>query len=202
MSPGLSHLGCNQIVTNGTRGGFASLSPAKALNGPCRNATVGTGRLSLRCAPPLLDLLNKGAGMPSDKSLKVIERKIKDLQAEAAEIRRSEQEGIDRLHEVIEKYRLRPSHLTMAMRSMAAKRVTPVHPKSKVAPKYRSPDNPALVWSGRGLKPVWLVTALNNGRTIEEFLIRDTQDETAEQPSAANEDTRGAPTNPSRNTTH
>ena len=40
----------------------------------------------------------------------------------------------------------------------------------KVAPKYRDAASGAT-WSGRGLKPKWLVAALEAGRTIEEFAI-------------------------------
>lgn len=42
---------------------------------------------------------------------------------------------------------------------------------SKVAVKYRDPSNPKHVWTGRGMKPRWLKTLLDAGRTIEEFQI-------------------------------
>lgn len=42
---------------------------------------------------------------------------------------------------------------------------------SKVAIKYRDPANPKHVWTGRGMKPRWLKGLLDNGRSIEEFLI-------------------------------
>ncbi|MFM2054871.1 MAG: hypothetical protein RL456_2908 [Pseudomonadota bacterium] len=41
---------------------------------------------------------------------------------------------------------------------------------SKVAIKYRDPDS-GSTWTGRGLKPRWLVAALEGGRTLEEFLV-------------------------------
>jgi len=31
---------------------------------------------------------------------------------------------------------------------------------SRVAPKYRNPDNPDQTWAGRGLQPRWLTAAL------------------------------------------
>ncbi len=40
----------------------------------------------------------------------------------------------------------------------------------KVAPKYRNPET-GDTWSGRGLKPKWLSSALETGRSIEEFTI-------------------------------
>jgi DNA-binding protein H-NS len=39
----------------------------------------------------------------------------------------------------------------------------------KIAPKYRGPDG--QTWTGRGLKPRWLVEALKGGKKIESFLI-------------------------------
>lgn len=41
----------------------------------------------------------------------------------------------------------------------------------KVAAKYRNPANPEQTWTGRGMKPVWLRSLLEQGRGIEEFLI-------------------------------
>jgi len=129
--------------------------------------------------------LQMGDRMPT-KSLKEIDRRIRQLQAEADEIRRNEQEGMARLRAVIEKYKLGRTHLKMAMNDMGARRGTPAHTKSKRAPRYRSPDNPAVVWSGRGRRPAWLVAALKDGRTIDEFLIPDAQEEIGDRPSALN----------------
>jgi DNA-binding protein H-NS len=42
---------------------------------------------------------------------------------------------------------------------------------SKVAAKYRNPHNHDQTWTGRGVKPRWLVALINEGRRIEEFLI-------------------------------
>ena len=124
--------------------------------------------------------------MPSTKSLKAIERRIKELQAEAAEIRRNEQEGIEQLRAVIDKYKLGPVHFKMAMSAIGPQRSTRARRKSKATPKYRSPDNEAAVWSGRGRRPAWLVAALNDGRTIDEFVVRDEQEGSSETSSAVN----------------
>jgi DNA-binding protein H-NS len=45
---------------------------------------------------------------------------------------------------------------------------------SKVAIKYRDPDT-GSTWTGRGLKPRWLVAALENGRSLEDFLVASAQ---------------------------
>jgi DNA-binding protein H-NS len=42
---------------------------------------------------------------------------------------------------------------------------------SKVAPKYRNPDNPSETWAGRGLRPRWLAAALKGGKKLEHFAI-------------------------------
>jgi DNA-binding protein H-NS len=42
----------------------------------------------------------------------------------------------------------------------------------KVAPKYRNPANAEETWAGRGKPPRWLATYLDQGRRIDEFLIR------------------------------
>jgi DNA-binding protein H-NS len=151
-------------------------------NRPPFHAKVTAGGNALPCGT-VTEGLQMGDRMPT-KSLKEIDRRIRELQAEADEIRRNEQEGMTRLRAVIEKYKLGRTHLKMAMNDMGARRGTPAHTKSKRAPKYRSLDNPAVVWSGRGRRPAWLVAALKDGRTIDEFLIPDAQEEIGDRPSA------------------
>ena len=43
----------------------------------------------------------------------------------------------------------------------------------KIVPRYRHPDG--QTWTGRGLKPRWLVGALEAGHTLDEFLIEGAQ---------------------------
>lgn len=43
--------------------------------------------------------------------------------------------------------------------------------RSKVAPKYRNPDQPTQTWSGRGVKPRWLAALVAAGHDPQEFLI-------------------------------
>jgi len=45
----------------------------------------------------------------------------------------------------------------------------PIRPRQKVAPKYRGPHGET--WTGRGLKPRWLTSAINKGKRLEDFLI-------------------------------
>jgi DNA-binding protein H-NS len=46
-----------------------------------------------------------------------------------------------------------------------------VRTRGKVAPKYRSPHDPELVWTGRGRKPLWVVAVLAEGYKLEDILI-------------------------------
>jgi DNA-binding protein H-NS len=40
----------------------------------------------------------------------------------------------------------------------------------KVAAKYRDPET-GQTWTGRGLKPKWLASALENGKSLQDFAI-------------------------------
>jgi DNA-binding protein H-NS len=47
-------------------------------------------------------------------------------------------------------------------------------PKGARAPlkaKYKNPADPSQTWTGRGRKPRWLVQALAEGRSMEEFAV-------------------------------
>jgi DNA-binding protein H-NS len=59
--------------------------------------------------------------------------------------------------------------------------------RSKVAPKYRNPDNPSETWAGRGLKPRWLAAALKAGKKLEYFSIASTGKKATKE-DAQNED--------------
>lgn len=39
------------------------------------------------------------------------------------------------------------------------------------APKYRNPENPKQTWPGHGRKPQWLLDQLNQGKSLDDFLI-------------------------------
>lgn len=52
--------------------------------------------------------------------------------------------------------------------------------RGAVQAKYRNPDKPSDVWSGRGKPPKWMQDKLDAGRKREEFLIRSDKTEPAE----------------------
>lgn len=43
--------------------------------------------------------------------------------------------------------------------------------KPKPAVKYRDPENPELVWSGMGRRPVWLAEKLSSGKPLEDYRV-------------------------------
>lgn len=54
---------------------------------------------------------------------------------------------------------------------IAGKKRTPRRKASKVAAKYRDPENKRNTWSGRGRMPLWLAQKAKYGRSITDFLI-------------------------------
>lgn len=95
------------------------------------------------------------------EELATIERQIAELQ------RGKRQEAIDKVRELMAQF-----GLTAADLGSAPKAAKPKGPAAggKVAPKYRDTATGAT-WTGRGLKPKWLVAALAEGKKIEDFAI-------------------------------
>lgn len=44
-------------------------------------------------------------------------------------------------------------------------------PRGKVAPRYRNPEDASQTWTGRGRKPLWVVAALNRGKSLDDLAI-------------------------------
>src|SRR5512132_2382842 len=53
----------------------------------------------------------------------------------------------------------------------AGGKAKPQSSRAKVLPKYRNPDNPEEVWSGRGRQPKWVQAALAEGQTLDDLVI-------------------------------
>jgi DNA-binding protein H-NS len=53
----------------------------------------------------------------------------------------------------------------------------PVVEKIKVAPKYRHPENPSLLWSGRGNPPVWVKDLDNKNVSRDSYKIKPEESE-------------------------
>ena len=51
------------------------------------------------------------------------------------------------------------------------KQAKPQSQRAKVLPKFRNPENPDEVWSGRGRQPRWVQAALAGGETLSDLAI-------------------------------
>ena len=114
--------------------------------------------------------------MPRRASLKSIEAKIRELQAKADALKVTEKPGIKQLKAVLKKYRLSASDIDQAMDGRSkgtgsgSGRGSALKGK-KVKPKYRNPADRSETWTGRGLKPRWMVAAMKGGKKLEDFAI-------------------------------
>ena len=101
-----------------------------------------------------------------------------EIQAKIAELQKQEKmmleqeykQAIEQVQSLISKHKITASDLIFGFDG------SPVMKKSKAAPsgkkaviKYR--DESGNSWSGRGLKPKWLVAALAAGKKLEGFLV-------------------------------
>lgn len=59
-----------------------------------------------------------------------------------------------------------------APKKAARKTTKSVRKGVKVAPKYRNPADPKVVWTGRGRQPLWFADLLKKGKKAEELLIK------------------------------
>ena len=50
-------------------------------------------------------------------------------------------------------------------------RRAPNAPKKKAPPKYRNPEDDSSTWTGRGRKPLWVLAALESGKSLDDLLI-------------------------------
>jgi len=61
----------------------------------------------------------------------------------------------------------------LELRSGKADQGRPRRQYPRVLPKYQNPAVPSETWSGRGKRPLWLVSALKAGAMIEDFKIQN-----------------------------
>jgi DNA-binding protein H-NS len=108
--------------------------------------------------------------MPRVLSLKVIQRKIRDLQAQAERLERGERPGIKELRRVPKKYKLGLPDVRIALEAFGGRR-SKIKGR-KVKPKYRNPDKRSETWTGRGRMPVWMATVVKEGKKPDDFLIK------------------------------
>lgn len=94
-------------------------------------------------------------------------RQQQEIAKSIAEFQSAQRAGvINEIKTLMAQHGITAADLTATGRKAASADKEP----SKVAAKYRDPAT-GSTWTGRGLKPRWLVAALESGRSQEEFLI-------------------------------
>jgi DNA-binding protein H-NS len=117
------------------------------------------------------------------KTLDQIQQQIAKLQKEADAIKAKEVSGVvERIKDAIAHYGLTVEDLfgrsvggrkaaskdRVRLKKSTAKKATTKG--SRVPVKYR--DDAGNTWTGRGNKPRWLVAAIANGKTVEDFAVK------------------------------
>jgi DNA-binding protein H-NS len=110
--------------------------------------------------------------VPRTKSLKVLQRQISKLQAQAEKLERAERPGIKQLRALLAKFKLGPSDIKIALNGKAQRAGSSKLRGRKVKPKYRNPDNKSETWAGRGRMPRWMAALVKKGKKLDDFLIR------------------------------
>lgn len=87
-----------------------------------------------------------------------LDRQIREAQKAA------KAEALERIRTLMTEHGLTVADLAMSTSKNGA------GGRAKVPPKFRDPVS-GLTWSGRGLKPRWLSTALESGRSLDDFAI-------------------------------
>lgn len=102
---------------------------------------------------------------------------LKNLLAQKASIdkqiqqarRKERTEAISSIRSLMEQFDLTVADLSGKVSTKASGRKSPIKGR-KVAPKFRNAET-GETWSGRGLQPKWLKTAIAAGRKLEDFAI-------------------------------
>jgi DNA-binding protein H-NS len=104
-------------------------------------------------------------------SLKDIQQKISQLQAEAEKLAHAERPGIKQLRAVLKKFKLGLPDVKIALEGAGRSRRSKLK-GVKVKPKYRNPENKIETWTGRGRMPVWMAAMVKKGKKPNDFLIK------------------------------
>lgn len=102
---------------------------------------------------------------------------IQDLLAQRQEIearlkeemRKGKADALRQIRQIASEYSITPDEVSRALSGSGG---TGAHALSglSVAPKYRDPQS-GKTWTGRGMKPLWMKAALENGASMDSFLI-------------------------------
>ncbi len=107
------------------------------------------------------------------KSYTEIKKEIAKLEAQAERMRKgSFDKAIAQIRELMEKNGISIADLTEALSSKGKKGRKPAKAPAAAKPKYQSPADPSLTWSGRGRKPKWVQEWIDGGNDLEKLQIR------------------------------
>lgn len=79
--------------------------------------------------------------------------------------------AVDEIKALAEKHGLSAQELNEVVGGLTTQKSGTAKSRGQVAPKYRSPDDASLTWTGRGRKPLWVASALETGKTLEDLAI-------------------------------
>lgn len=112
-----------------------------------------------------------------------LQTEIARLQREAEKVRKEAlKAAIQQIRSLMQEFGLSAEDIELPKRgrSKAAAKAKPgrgrkakaARKSTKVKPKYRSPADPKLTWTGRGRKPQWAAEWVESGRSLDELLIQ------------------------------
>ena len=108
--------------------------------------------------------------MPRKASLANIQAQIRKLQRKAERLQKAEKPGVSQLRTLVKTYKLTVRDFKKATGETKAGMPSKLKGR-KVPPKYRNPSSKSETWSGRGMKPRWLVAQLGKGKKLADFEI-------------------------------
>jgi len=107
------------------------------------------------------------------KSYADLQKQIAKLQTQAERMRKgSFDKAIGQIRELMEKNGISIADLTEALSAKSKKGRRQPKAPAAAKPKYQSPSDPSLTWSGRGRKPKWVQEWVDAGKDLEKLLIR------------------------------
>jgi DNA-binding protein H-NS len=110
--------------------------------------------------------------MARHKSLHVLERKIREMQAQVAKLKQAEKPGMREVLALLKKHGLGLSDVKAALRAAKPAAGRNMQKGRKVKPKYRNPHDGSQTWTGRGRMPLWMTDLLKKGEKREDFVIK------------------------------
>lgn len=116
----------------------------------------------------------------SAKKYVQIQQQIAKLEREAEKYRKAAIQGvIQKIKDLMEEHGLSMEDIAAAAPgrkrgrpAKSAKSQNGEKTGAKVPPKYRSPSDPSLIWTGRGRSPAWVKAWVDSGKSMDELLIK------------------------------